>query len=484
MTRLAGEPFEPLDLTLPDVLDAAERGAIIDGDRVVAYTEVAERSRQLAAWFVAEGVQPGDRVALLSSNRVEFVLAHYAAARAGAIVVPLSTRATPEELQRVLAHSGASVALAEEEFRGRRLLATLESLAPHLPSFRRVASLDRLEALTGASSAELAPVVCSDPTLLIYTSGTTGEPKGCLHAHRSYVSSAAVTALLKQLTVTDRIIASVPFFNAFGIVNCVLEGLHSGASIVMQPTFDVGGTLRLIEEQRVSVFLGTPTMWIRLLEHPDFADRDLSSLRTGTMAGAPAPPDVVGRWRELGCDVMLIYGLSEATSILANGRPTPGIEIEIEIDAHGELRARGFNQMLQYYRNEAASRERIVDGWIETGDLAAELDGDAVRILGRCDDMLIVGGFNVQPAEIEDVLRAHEAVADVAVFGAPDADLGEVPVAWVIRRTGVGAGPEDLIATCHDRLARHKVPRAIRFVEEFPLTANGKVQRFRMRDEE
>ena len=478
-TRLSGRPFEPLDLTLPGVLDTTTEGAFIHGDGVVPYAEVAERARRLAGWFVAEGVEPGDRVAILASNRVEFVVAHYAAARAGAIVVPLSTRATPEELRRVLAHAEVSVVLAEEEFRGRRFLDAVESLRAELPTLRTLVSLEALAMLTdNAQQLPTQPGPSTDPTLLIYTSGTTGEPKGCLHAHHSYVSSAAVTASLKELTPDDRIIASVPFFNAFGIVNCVLEGLHSGASIVMQPTFEATDTLRLIEEHGVTVLLGTPTMWIRLLEHADFERRDLSSLRTGTMAGAPAPPDVVARWRALGCDLMLIYGLSEATSILANGRPTPGIEVEI--DDVGELRARGFNQMLRYYRNEQATADRIDHGWIRTGDLA-ETSGDSVRVLGRTDDMLIVGGFNVQPAEIEEVLRGHDAVADAAVFGVPDADLGEAPFAWVIRRTGTEIAADVLLAECEERLTRHKVPRAIHFVEEFPLTANGKVQRFRMR---
>jgi acyl-CoA synthetase (AMP-forming)/AMP-acid ligase II len=477
--RLAGEPFEPLDLTLPDVLDRAAHGAFIDGDDIVPYSEVAERSHELASWFVAEGVEPGDRVALLASNRAEFVVAHYAAARAGAIVVPLSTRATAAELHRVLAHAQCSLALVEEEFKGHRFLDTFASLRGQLPSLRHVEPLAGLDGLKAARDAEMPATSATEPTLLIYTSGTTGEPKGCLHAHRSYVSSASMTARLKALTPEDRIVATVPFFNAFGIVNCVLEGLISGASVVVQPAFAPAETLRLIEEHRVTVLLGTPTMWIRLLEHPDFSKRDLSSLRTGTMAGAPAPAEVVERWRELGCELILIYGLSEATSILANGRPTPGIEVEVTSD--GELRARGYNQMLRYYKNEVATYERIRDGWIHTGDLAQIRDGD-VRVLGRSDDMLIVGGFNIQPAEVEEALRMHEGVADAAVFGFPQGDLGEVPLAWVIRRPGASVDQAQLLADCRLRLASYKLPREITFVDEFPLTANGKVQRFRMRE--
>ncbi len=477
--RIEGEPFEPLDVTLPDVLDAATSGGFIDGGREIPYGDLAARARRLANWLVSEGVESGDRVAVLGSNRVETVVAHYGAARAGAIVVPLSTRAAPAELLRVLEHAEVSIAFAEEEFRDHRFIEVLESLNPRLPSLRTIASLDGLDDLAPVEAVTLPDVTASDPALLIYTSGTTGAPKGCLHAHRSYVSSAAVTCRLKALTLDDRIIASVPFFNAFGIVNCVLEGLHSGASIVVQPAFDPADTLPLIEQQRVTVLLGTPTMWIRLLEHPDFRRRDLSSLRTGTMAGAPAPPEIVARWRELGCDLMLIYGLSEATSILANGRPTPGIDVEISED--GELLARGYNQMLCYFRNDGATRDCVRGDWIRTGDLAELTDEGTARILGRLDDMLIVGGFNVQPAEIENAIRQHNGVADAAVFGLPDDDLGEVPVAWVIRRSRESPDEAGLVAACRERLARYKVPRAIRFVDEFPLTANGKVQRYRMR---
>ena len=446
----------------------------------MSLAELRERSWAAAGRLDAAGVCSGDRVGLLASNRVDFVAAHYGAARLGAIVVPLSTRASPPELRKVMHHAGVSIAVAEERFRDLPLRAMLCDLKPDLPGLREVISLDDLAA-TGAGGRVATPQLApSDPALLIYTSGTTGEPKGCLHPHRSYVSSAAVTARMKGLTRADRIIASVPFFNAFGIVNCVLESLSVGAASVVQQAFEPGETLELIERERVTVLLGTPTMWARLIEHPRFESTDVSSLRTGTMAGAPAPPPLVAQWRDLGCDVSLIYGLSEATSILANGRPTPGIEIAIGPD--GTLRARGYNRMLGYYRNDVATAERIRDGWLETGDLA-ELADDEVRILGRADDMFIVGGFNVQPAEIEDTLRTHPAIVDAAVFGVPDQDLGEVAGACLIARPGTEAALDEVASFCRSRIAAYKVPRHMRFVDEFPLTANGKVQRFRMRDE-
>lgn len=479
---LTGAPFSPLELTLPEVLDRAPDGeAATEAGRSVTFAELRERSWSAACGLAGLDVRPGNRVALLASNRVDFVAAHYGAARLGAVVVPLSTRASPPELHKVLHHAGVSVAVAEERFRDLALRKTLCDLKPDLPKLREVVSLDELAATTARASTGTPELGPSDAALLIYTSGTTGEPKGCLHAHRSYVSSAAVTADIKGLTRRDRIIASVPFFNAFGIVNCVLEALYVGASIVIQATFEPAETLELIERERVTVLLGTPTMWARLIEHPTFESTDISSLRTGTMAGAPAPPSLVDRWRDLGCELVLIYGLSEATSILANGRPTPGIDVEIAPD--GALRARGYNHMLGYFRNDAATAECLRGGWLETGDLAELTDDGLVRILGRADDMLIVGGFNVQPAEIEETLRAHPAILDAAAFGVPDSDLGEVAGAWVIARQGAEPSVDELVSHCRGRVATYKVPRHIRLVGEFPLTANGKVQRFRMRDE-
>ena len=480
--RLSGEPLEPLELTLPDVLDRAPEGcaAIFEGDDV-SYGELRERTRAFAARLVELGVQPGDRVALLMTNRPEFLVAHYGATRAGAIVVPLSTRASAPELRLVLEHCLPVVVVAEESFRGLRLRDTVYSLAGELPALRHVLAAERIRDVEDAAGGAALPTLRpEDPALLIYTSGTTGEPKGCLHAHRSLVTNASVNADLKRLSSEDRVIASVPFFNAFGIVNCVLESFLAGATIVVQPTFEAAETLRLLERERVSVLLGTPTMWIRMAEQPGFDEANLAALRTGTMAGAPAPPDLVERWRARGCDLVLVYGLSEAPSILANGRPTPGVEVEIS--AGGELLARGYNQMLGYYGDEEATAGRIRDGWLSTGDLA-ELDPDGrIRITGRADDMLIVGGFNVHPGEIEQGLREHPDVADAAAFGVPDRELGDAPAAWVVPHRGADPTPKELRAFLGDRLARNKVPRHIRIVDELPLTANGKVQRFRMRE--
>jgi fatty-acyl-CoA synthase len=230
----------------------------------------------------------------------------------------------------------------------------------------------------------------------------------------------------------------------------------------------------------VSVFLGTPTMWLRLLEHPDFAAAKVASLRTGMMAGAPAPPGLVQRWRDLGCAVNQIYGLTEATSILSDGRPTPGVTVALMAD--GELLVRGFNRMLGYFRDPDATAARIRDGWLHTSDLAEQAADGALRVIGRSDDMIIVGGFNVQPAEVEEALRGHAGVLDAAAFGVPDRDLGQVVAAWVVARPGAAIDVSALDAHCRTRLAGYKRPVHLLVVDELPLTANGKVQRYRMRE--
>jgi acyl-CoA synthetase (AMP-forming)/AMP-acid ligase II len=413
------------------------------------------------------------------SNRPEFVIGVGAIAATGAILLPLNTRLSPAELHRVLAHSAASVAIVEEGFREIRFLQALETLQSGLPTLKHLVPVERMGELE-QDAAPLPAVRPSDPAILLYTSGTTGEPKGCLHAHRTFVTNAKVNAEHKRLSSSDRVISSVPFFNVFGLLNCILEACVAGATIVIQPTFDAADALSLIERERVTVFLGTPTMWIRMEEHPAFTPAAVSTLRAGSIGGSPIPADLLARWRARGCEIAVIYGMSEAPTILLDGRPTPGLEIEI--GEEGELSTRGYNHLLGYFRDEAATAARIQDGWLRTGDVA-ELDPEGlVQVVGRADDMMIVGGFNVQPVEVEQVLRAHPAVTDAAAFGLPERELGEVVAAWLVLRQGASLDEDELRGFCRDRLARYKVPRHLRSVEEFPLTPNGKVQRYRMRE--
>lgn len=479
--EVSGPPLALVEATLPAVLDAVAGGiAVIAAGGTVDYARIQGQSRAVAARLLDEGIRPGERVALLAGNGPDFLAAQYGIFRSGAICLPLNTRLAPPELLAILAHSEASAVIAQERIGRVELQAAVEAMRDTLPTLRRILPLAEIVDAEARGVMALPRLDSGDPTLLIYTSGTTGRPKGCLHGHRALVNSARVTAGLKRLTAADRIISTVPMFNAFGSLNCILEAFTVGAAIVVQETFDAAEALRLIAAHRVTVFLGTPTMWRRLLEQPDFEPARVASLRTGMMAGAPAPPELVQRWRDLGCDVNLIYGLTEATSILTGGRPTPGVTVALMAD--GELCVRGFNRMLGYFRDPQATADRIRDGWLYTGDLAERRPDGAFQMIGRADDMIIVGGFNVQPAEVEDVLRSHPGVLDAAAFGVPDRDLGHVVAAWVVARPGVAPDRGELDAHCRARLARYKRPVHVRWVDELPLTANGKVQRYSIRD--
>lgn len=481
--QVEGELLGTVEHTLPEVLGRRGSGcAVVDGGRTLSYPDLREGARSVARRLVGLGVEPGDRVALLLSNRLEFLFAYFGALLAGAVAVPINTRFSRRELGAVLSHCGAKAAVAEESFRRVPLRSRLLELQRELPGLRHVLPAETLESAgKGSGNAPLPGRRPDDPAVLIYTSGTTGRPKGCLHAHRSFVNSARVTAESKGLGPSDRVLASVPFFNVFGSLNCILESAWAGARIVVQRAFDAGDALEWIERERVTVFLGTPTMWIRLREHPAFSPRRVASLRTGIMAGARAPRSLVGDWRSLGCDVRVTYGMSELPSILENGRPTPNTSVRV--DESGAVWARGPSRMLEYFRDPCATEERIVEGWVGTGDLATADTSGALEIVGRADDMMIVGGFNVQPGEVEDVLRRHPDVADVAAFGVDDREYGERVAAWVVPRGDGALDPETLRAFCRGHIADYKVPRELRVVRELPLTANGKVQRFRMREE-
>jgi fatty-acyl-CoA synthase len=481
MTRLAGAPLDPVELTIFDALQHSPGTiATVSNGEILTRDKLREDSSRLASGLLGLGVRPGDRVALLMSNRPEFLACMAATGAVGGILVPLNTRSSPTELRKVLAHSEASIAITESSFRDIPFHDTLIDLQRELPALVHVVELEGIDSLDASTDAALPTVRPADPAVLIYTSGTTGDPKGCMHAHRTLTTNAMVNARRKALSASDRVISSVPFFNVFGLLNCILESFLTGATIVIQSTFDTADALSLIEREQVTVFLGTPTMWIRLEEHPDFSVESLATLRAGSIGGSPVPPDLLERWRDRGCDIAVIYGMSEAPTILLDGRPTPGLEIELAED--GQLSTRGYNHLLGYFRDEAATQERIQGGWLRTGDVAEIGSDGQVRVVGRADDMIIVGGFNVQPAEVEQALRQHPAVSDAAAFGLPERELGEIVAAWIVLRAGAIYDEHQLREFCSERLARYKVPRHLRVVSEFPLTANGKVQRYRMRD--
>ena len=475
--------YEPVPITFVDLLEASPgETAFVEDERDWSYDELRQAAHNVAARLISLGVKPTDRVALVAGNSAAFAAAQYGIFKSGAICVALNTRLTPTEWQAVLKHSGSRFAVADSTLLASSPLETIHALKPQLPELELVVDSHQLIQPTEPRTITDFPEVrADDPAILVYTSGTTGRPKGCLHSHRSYANSAIVTAGLKGLTADDRILASVPMFNAFGTLNCLMEAFVSGATVINQTVFEAGDALARIQEHGVTDFLGTPTMWMRLLQHAEFAPEKVSTLRTGIMAGAVPPQGLSASWLELGCQQQQIFGMSEATSILIDGKPCPGIEVQITPD--GELISRGFNQMLEYFRDPAATAEKIRSGWVYSGDLVDSDLNDSIRITGRKDELIITGGFNVTPAEVEDVLRAHSSVADAAAFSFPDEDLGQVVAAVVVPATGQQLDFEQIMNHCRERLANYKLPKYLRSNAELALTSNGKVQRFRHRQD-
>jgi fatty-acyl-CoA synthase len=369
--------------------------------------------------------------------------------------------------------------------------------------FRRAGSVER-EALGGLSTA-LDP---DDPINIQFTSGTTGSPKGATLSHFNIVNNARFIARAMTLTEHDRLCIPVPLYHCFGMVLGVLACTSVGASMVFPgETFDAGSVLKAVHRHRCTGMHGVPTMFIAQLEHPEFSRYDLSSLRTGIMAGAPCPVETMRRvvsdmhLRE----ITIAYGMTETSPVSFQsgaddplerrvstvGRIHPHLEVKI-IDSQGrtvpvgqpgELCTRGYSVMRGYWEDAARTAEAIDEaGWMHTGDLATIDDQGYCNIVGRVKDMLIRGGENVYPREIEEFLYRHPAVQDVQVFGVPDARYGEEVCTWIVLRPGVAATADDIQAFCRGQIAHYKVPRHIRFVESFPLTATGKPQKYLMRD--
>ncbi|MEJ2207354.1 MAG: AMP-binding protein, partial [Gemmatimonadota bacterium] len=355
--------------------------------------------------------------------------------------------------------------------------------------------------------AELSP---SDPINLQYTSGTTGFPKGVLLTHRSVLLNAWYVGTFEALTAEDRVCVPVPFYHCFGVVIGVLGCVvHGAALLVPSEHFDAAAVLDCVERERATALYGVPTMFVAELEHESFPARDLSSLRTGIMAGSPCPVQVMNRVvGDMGAgNLTIAYGLTEAspaitqtraedpveTRVRTVGRPIPGVEVRIVDPGSGavlgdglpgELQARGHNVMLGYYAMPEATAKAIArDGWLRTGDLAVREPDGTYRITGRIKDMIVRGGENVYPREIEEFLYTHPAVESAQVVGVPDPRFGEEVCAWVKPRAGAQCSVEEIRAFCRERLAYYKVPRYVKFVDAFPLTVTGKVQKFRIREQ-
>jgi fatty-acyl-CoA synthase len=455
------------------------------------YAELDERSERIAAGLLARGLQPGDRVATLTANSPGHVAVLFACAKAGLALQPLSWRLSAPELAYQLADAEPALLLVAPEH---------EQLAAATGSGLPIAGFGELEADGDARSVDVRDDAL---LLLVYTSGTTGKPKGAVLTHANCFWTNLSFDRTSGLAADDVVLQVLPQYHVGGWNVQPLLAWWKGARVVLEPVFDAGRALRVIEEQRVTTMMGVPATYLFMAESPGFAAADLSSLRLAVVGGAPMPEALLETWHDRGVEIVQGYGLTEAApNVLClpaedavrkrgfAGRPYPHVDVALRdpdsgrlLDgpATGELVVRGPNVFSGYWRNEAATAEAFADGWLLTGDVAErDAEGD-YRIVGRLKDMVISGGENVYPAEIEDVLHAHPAVAEAAVIGVPDERWGEACLAFVALRPGQTASADELREHCRSRLARFKVPRAVRFVDALPRSGMNKVLKDELR---
>jgi HIP---CoA ligase len=518
------------ELTIPGILARAARRrrdatAIEDGPISFSFGELEGATVDAASAFIAAGVGPGDRVAIWAPNQAAWIVAAIGAQTAGAAIIPLNTRLKGREAGDILRRGRARALITVGEFLGTRYPDLLAAEA--LPELKLVVLLDGVEPSTSGARQTVgwsefiagaratprenvlhrrAALRGSDLADIMFTSGTTGRPKGVLAAHEQNVRAFTAWSDFVGLVESDRYLIVNPFFHAFGYKAGWLACLITGARISPLAVLDAGAALERIERERITVMPGPPTLFQTLLAQDALGRHDISSLRLAVTGAATVPPSLIEKMHTvLGFETVVTgYGLTESMGIVTMcrrgdsveriaftcGVPIPGVEVRcvdeqsrmVPRGEPGEVLVRGYNVMRGYLDDPAATAEAIdPEGWLHTGDVGV-LDADGyLRITDRRKDMYIVGGFNCYPAEIEKIMAAHPGIAQVAVIGVPDARLGEVGQAYVIRRAGAELDEPALIAWCRDNMANYKVPRRIEFVDALPTNAAGKVQKFALR---
>ncbi|GAA1885104.1 FadD3 family acyl-CoA ligase [Actinomadura bangladeshensis] len=516
------------ELTIPGLLeraaqDSPDAEAVVDGDVRVTYAELRERVREATAAFIGAGVGAGDRISIWAPNGLRWIVTVLGAMGAGATLVPLNTRYKGDEARWPLTKAGVAILFVEDGFLGidySGMLGVDEAGAvPGLPALQTVVTFGASARpgvlgwdgfLAKAVSAEeadarAAAVRPDDIADILFTSGTTGKPKGVLVTHEQNVRTYTAWTGRTGVKAGDRYLIVNPMFHSFGYKAGVLACLLKGATMVLQRTFDVPETLRLIEQEKITVLPGPPTIYTSLLDAPGRDERDLSSLRLAVTGAADVPVALVGRIRaELFPQVVTAYGLTESSGTVSAcsvddddetiattcGRAIADVEIaivgekgeKVPAGTDGSVLVRGYNVMKGYLDDPEATAETIRDGWLDTGDRGRLDERGNLTITGRTKEMFVVGGFNVYPAEVEDVLAQHDAVAESGVIGTPDHRMGEVARAYVRLRPGRQATGDELIAHCRERLANFKVPREVVFVDDLPKTASGKVRRVELKE--
>jgi fatty-acyl-CoA synthase len=481
------------------------------------YAEMKDAVDRLATGMLRAGLEQGDRIGVWSPNRYEWTLTQFATAKLGVILVNVNPAYRRSELEYALGQSGCRWIVAAPECKGSDFAAMIEDVRPNLSALERsiLFGTPEWEELFGAApdddalARRAAALDFDDPINIQYTSGTTGYPKGATLTHHNILNNARFAAGMLNYSEADRVCIPVPLYHCFGMVMGNLGCTNYGSCMVYPAeTFDPEATLAACAEERCTSLYGVPTMFIAQLDHPDFASYDLGSLRTGIMAGSPCPIEVMKRVdSDMGIsEIVIAFGMTETSPVSTQTRPDDTLEhrcgtvgqvmphTEVKIvdpgtgriqprGEPGEFLARGYLVMRGYWNDPERTSQAIDTGrWMHTGDLAIMDDDGYVRIVGRIKDMIIRGGENVYPREIEEFLYTHPEIADVQVIGVPDERYGEELMAWVIARASSELTEDSIREFCKGKIAHYKIPRYVKFVDEFPMTVTGKVQKFKMRE--
>jgi fatty-acyl-CoA synthase len=498
------------------------------------YSELKRQADHLAAGLLQLGLVPGNRIGIWSPNRAEWAVVQFAAAKAGLILVNINPAYRVRELEHVLRTAGCQALVTATRFKSSDYLDMIASVVPELsraepivnerlPNLRHVIVLDepeqpgcvayqdllQLGERVGADALSGIAVQCDDPYNIQFTSGTTGLPKGVTLSHHNLLNNGLQVGEATGIRHGDRVCLPVPLYHCFGMVMGNLACLtHAATMVYPSEAFDALEVLRAIEQERCTHLYGVPTMFISILGHEQFRAFNLGSLRGGIMAGAPCPAEVMKAvMSEMNMsEVTIAYGMTEtspvsfqtrltdpiAARVETVGRVMPHLEVKIVDESGrivprgepGELCTRGYSVMIGYWGEEDKTRDVVeTSGWMHSGDLASLDEAGYCRIIGRIKDLVIRGGENISPREVEEYLYCHPAVRDVQVIGVPDARFGEELCAWIVLRSGFEAKEEDIRAFCRGQIAHFKIPRYVRFVDSFPTTATGKVQKYLMREQ-
>jgi len=501
------------------------------------YKEFDEETDELAKAFIGMGIQKGEHVAIWSDNKREWLLSQFATGKMGAVLVTVNTNYQEKELEYLLQQSDATTLILCESFKGTSYLDIVRAICPEViqsekgkilsekfPHFKRIIVMSENEYEGMYSWSELLSHAdkVSEETLenalkslhneevinIQYTSGTTGFPKGVMLSHKNVVNNGQLVGDYIYLTEKDRLCIPVPFFHCFGCVMGTIASVTHGTTMVIIEQFNPGKVLQMVQDERCTALHGVPTMFIAELNHPDFEKFRLSTLRTGIMAGSICPIEVMKKViNDMGAnEITIAYGQTESSPVITQtktddpiekrvssvGKPHPGVEVKIIDPATGadtptgvpgELCTRGYLVMKGYYKNEQATKSVIDNnGWLHTGDIAVMDEKGYIDITGRIKDMVIRGGENIYPKEVEEFLYEHPKVQDVQVVGVPDPKYGEELMAWVILKNGQQLTTDELKEYCKGKISFHKIPKYIEFIEAYPMTASGKIQKFLLRE--